>query len=234
MNSPNLIFYRYEFSPGNEEIRCYASARYYRWLDYSKYHSSLAGIEDEANDVLNEVLLALFSKDTKYTEKLYKTKKGQYRELDFFVLRMIKLNCHSVTSPYRNKYKNSVKINHDIDFSRINIADEEDDQIDKAGEILRQYRLVKFVADGLDLNEFERRIFEFRFIDGMSFSKWPGQKGRQQLYETFKMVLDCIHEILYSHGLTKVRPKPSGYSYSKNRKDELIERFEKTRKIHVN
>lgn len=232
MNS-NQIIYTHEITPGKEEIRLYTNSRYPRWLDYARYHSSLAGIPDEATDVLNEVLLSLFSKDPKFQERLFKTKKGQYKEIDFFVLRMIKLNAHSMTSPYRHKMKYSVPVTFNPNFSRIEIEDSEDDQTDTAAETLRQYRLVRYVFSGLDLTDLERRVFEFRFIERNSFSEWPGPERSQKLFSTFAMVLSCIHEILYSHGLTKVRPKPSGYQYNKNRKAELIERFHKTRKIHI-
>ncbi|MGC9354546.1 MAG: hypothetical protein ACP5D9_11950 [Mariniphaga sp.] len=232
MKNSNQIIYQHEITPGKEEIRLYTNSRYPRWLDYARYHSSLAGIPDEAADVLNEVLLSLFSKEPQFQERLFKTKKGQYKELDFFVLRMIKLNAHSMTSPYRYKTRYAVPMVFNPNFSRINIEDIEDDQTDTAAETLRQYRLVRYVFSGLDLDEVERRIFEFRFIERNSFSEWPGPESRNKMYGTFYMVLDSIHEILYSHGLTKVKPKPSGYHYNKNRKAELIERFQNTRKIH--
>ena len=37
-------------------VEKYIGRRYERWLDYAVYHCGLAGIPDEANDVLNEVL----------------------------------------------------------------------------------------------------------------------------------------------------------------------------------
>lgn len=233
MNS-NQIIYTHEITPGKEEIRLYTNSRYPRWLDYARYHSSLAGIPDEAADVLNEVLLSLFSKDKKFQEKLLKTKKNGYREFDFYILRLIKLNCYSQTSPYQFKYKHQIQIAADVNFSRLNIEDEEDDQYDESGETLRQFRLVRYVFYSLDLDEFERKIFEYRFINGNSFADWPGPESRNKLYETFALMLDVVHEILYINELTKVKPKPTGYNYSKKRKAELIERFEKTRKIHIN
>lgn len=91
-------------------IHNYISQRYFRWLDYAQYHCSHAGIVDEAIDVLNEVLAMLIEKYNSHRDyiiRLYESKKGQYRELDFFVLQMIKLNIQSPTSPYRHKYKPS-------------------------------------------------------------------------------------------------------------------------------
>ena len=82
----------------NQIINKYISERYDRWLDYAVYHCSHANMNDEAIDVLNEVLAMLIEKcDSNETHimQLYESKKGQYRELDFFILQMIKLiiNC---------------------------------------------------------------------------------------------------------------------------------------------
>jgi hypothetical protein len=236
MNNSNQIIYQHEIKPGIEEIRLYTNSRYSRWLDYSKYHSTLAGIPDEATDVLNEVLLSLFSKDPQFQERLFRTKKGQYREFDFYILRLIKLNCHSQTAPYRHKTRYAVPMVFNPNFSRIEIEDCEDDQTDTAAEMLKQFRLVRYGFSGLDLDEFERRVFQFRFIEKNSFAKWPGPEPKNQLYKTFNIVLESIHSILYSHGLTRVKPVPSNLrqtKYSQNRKADLIERFEKTRKINI-
>ena len=81
---------------GTEIINSYITARYDRWLDYSKYHCSLACMPDEAVDVLNEVLVMLLEKDLAYLLRMHEAKKGRYRELDYFVLQMIKLNITSV------------------------------------------------------------------------------------------------------------------------------------------
>lgn len=43
-------------------VEKYIGRRYERWLDYAVYHCGLAGIPDEANDVLNEVLCSLLQR----------------------------------------------------------------------------------------------------------------------------------------------------------------------------
>ena len=86
-------------------VEKYIGRRYERWLDYAVYHCGLAGIPDEANDVLNEVLCSLLQKDDAKLQQLLSAKKNGCTELDFFVLKMIKLNVTSDTSPYRSKYR---------------------------------------------------------------------------------------------------------------------------------
>mgnify|MGYP000120361103 CR=1 FL=1 len=75
----------------SEAVNNYITKRYERWLDYSLYHCGLAGIPDEATDVLNEVICSLLQKKNRLLDKLLETRKNGYTELDFFVLKMIKL-----------------------------------------------------------------------------------------------------------------------------------------------
>lgn len=151
---------------GTEIINSYITARYDRWLDYSKYHCSLACMPDEAVDVLNEVLAMLLEKEPAYLLRMYEAKKGKYRELDFFILQMIKLNITSVTSPYRHKYK-SIPVDENVDWQRLDIIDETDPKQDKASTTLREMKLVRFVFDRLELTNLERQVFAFKFFAGM-------------------------------------------------------------------
>lgn len=216
---------------GIEIINSYITIRYDRWLDYSKYHCSLAYMSDEAVDVLNEVLVMLLEKDPEYLHRLYKAKKGRYRELDFFVLQMIKLNITSVTSPYRHKYK-SLPIDDTIDWQRLNIIDESDPEADKAGSILREMKLIRFIFDRLELTELERRVFAFKFFAGLSLTHWPGQENKKALYQAYKVVYSAICELLYTLRLTRYATKVKVTSQRSNKRiQELCELFMKTRRV---
>ena len=89
----------------SEALNKYIEKRYDRWLDYAKYHCSLAGMSSEAIDVLNEVMCMLLQKPLEHLSRLMEAKQGKYTELDWYILQMIKLNVTSDTSPYRHKYK---------------------------------------------------------------------------------------------------------------------------------
>lgn len=228
MENTNLIHYHYEQKAGINEVRLYVTKRYPRFLDYAKYHSSLAGLESEANDILNEVMASLFSKDFNYLVRLYTTKRNNYTDLDFFVLQMVKLNCHSHTSPYQSKYKR-IPADPRVDFQRLNIIDDTDEEVDKAGIILKQIRLVRFVFERLDLTDFERKVFEHGFIMGLTIISLctTCNQSKNVVYATFKCVLTAIHEILYIHGLTSLKPKKTE---KQARKNEIVSRFMQTRK----
>ena len=122
----------------NTEIEKYITKRYYRWQDYSEFHTVQAGLPGEAVDVLNEVLISLLQKDeTKLLEMLH-AKKGQYRELDFYVLRLIKLNATSKTSPYISKNRNKTPSDANVDYQKLEIEDVKSNEPDRAGEFLEK------------------------------------------------------------------------------------------------
>lgn len=214
-----------------EIINSYITVRYDRWLDYSKYHCSLACMPDEAVDVLNEVLMMLLEKDPVYLLQMYEAKKGRYRELDYFILQMIKLNITSVTSPYRHKYK-PIPVDENVNWQRLDIVDETGQEQDKAGTALREMRLIRYIFDRLDLTELERRVFTFKFFAGMSFAEWPGLENRKKLYQAYKTVLSAIGELLFALQLTKKKREVGAISKrSAGRIQELCEIFMRTRKV---
>lgn len=177
------------------EINKYIEKAYSRWLDYSKYHCSCAGIDDEATDVLNEALCDLLQKPEKRLLDLYGKKSGQYTELDFFVLRMIKLNATSPTSPYRHKYK-PLPVDGNIDYARLDIEDEEYSDYDRPGEILEKTQAVRKILDKLNLSDKAKRVFCFRFFEGEMFSDWPGLESEKELFDTYYKVVGLIKEKL--------------------------------------
>ena len=216
---------------GTEIINSYITARYDRWLDYSKYHCSLACMPDEAVDVLNEVLVMLLEKDLAYLLRMYEAKKGRYRELDYFVLQMIKLNITSVTSPYRHKYK-PIPVDENVNWQHLDIMDETDQERDKAETALREMRLIRYIFDRLDLTELERRVFTFKFFAGEPFAKWPGPENKKVLYQAYKIVYSAIVELLHSLRLTgRVAEIRAVSRRSRKRIQELCETFMRTRKV---
>ncbi len=179
----------------NQEINNYIEKAYSRWLDYSKYHCSCAGIEDEAVDVLNEVLCDLLQKPDKKLMDLYARKSGKYTELDFFVLRMIKLNATSPTSPYRHQYK-SIPVDVNVDYTRLDIEDEEYSDYDRPGEILEKTQTIRKILDELNLSYKARRVFSFRFFEGERFCDWPGKESEKELFDIYYRVVDLVKEKL--------------------------------------
>ncbi|SHF50118.1 hypothetical protein [Dysgonomonas macrotermitis] len=187
----------------NQIINKYISERYDRWLDYALYHCTHSGMDDEAIDVLNEVLIMLIEKcetNEQYMLKLYESKKGQYRELDFFVLQMIKLNIQSPTSPYRHKYK-PIPLDSNVDIQRLDLIDDEDIEQDKSGDILIQMQKVREIFDNLQLSDKARRVFSWKFFECNKFSEWEGSEDKKELYDIYNGVLELIKNKLNNREL---------------------------------
>ena len=178
----------------NQIINKYITERYDRWLDYAVYHCSHHAMNEEAVDVLNEVLAMLIEKcgtNEPYILQLYESKKGQYRELDFFVLQMIKLNIQSPTSPYQHKYR-SLLVDANIDFQRLDLIDEEDAEQDRSGDILLKMQQVRSIFNSLQLSRKAKRVFSWKFFEGNSFSEWEGTEDKKDLYDIYNGVLNMI------------------------------------------
>ena len=179
----------------NKEIEMYIEKRYERWFDYASYHCSCAGIDDEVQDVLHEVLCDLLNKPAEKLLELLHKKSGQYTELDFFVLRMIKLNAISPTSPYRHKYK-PIPVDANVDYRILNIEDATDDERDQTTEILGKMNLVRKILDELVVSEHAKSVFRWRFFCGEKFSDWQGIETEKELFDCYYRVVGLIKEKL--------------------------------------
>lgn len=177
----------------SEAVNKYIEKRYERWLDYSIYHCSQAGMDGEAVDVLNEVLCMLLQKDIEMINRLLSAKSGKYTELDYYILQMIKLNITSDTSPYKHKYK-SIPVDENINWQRLEIVEDDYQETDRSEIILSMYNRVREAVEELDLSEYAKRIFYFRFFENESFSDWPGPENKKELYVTYNKILDMVKD----------------------------------------
>lgn len=184
-------------------VQDYITARYHRWLDYAAYLFPASGADGEPLDLLNEVLCMLLEKDTTMLLNLVSTRKGIYTELDFFVLKMIRTNAFSPTSPYRCNYRRPA-IDTETDFSRMELIDKSADksmeefvgesclEYDRNEEILRRFTLVREVFEHLDLTKEERGVFTFRFFQDRPFTEWAGDIPQRRLYRIYERVIARI------------------------------------------
>ena len=175
----------------SKEINKYIKNRYDRWLDYSNYHCGCAGISGESVDVLNEVLYSLLQKCDEVLDKLYNAKQGQYTELDFYVLRMIKLNATSPTSPYQSKYK-SIQTDDNVDYSLLEIEDYCDEEVDRSGYILDRMHQIRDIIEELGFSDKAMAIFEFRFFQDGAFKEWDGDENIKELYDMYSKIVDVV------------------------------------------
>lgn len=175
----------------DKQIDNYIKKRYERWLDYSTYHCTAAGMPTESVDVLNEVLLSLLQKSEEKLLSLLNAKKNQYTELDFYVLRMIKLNATSDTSPYRAKYK-GIQADENVDFTLMDIEDYSDDEPDRAAYILQRMTEIRSLIEEMGFSPKAMAIFEFRFFQDGEFKKWDGDENIKELYDIYSRIIRLL------------------------------------------
>jgi hypothetical protein len=185
-------------------IKDYVSTRYERYLDYAKYHTSLANLSEQAGDVLHEVMISVLLKDESKLTALYgKKKRDGYRELDYYILRMIKLNCHSLTSPYRYKIRQPLidgnasvdgmnshdDVESDVFLSSHDILEEEEDHADDPKDLITlRFQLLRDILSGPEFTENERTIFKWKFFLENNWSEWTGPQSRDSATATFRDV----------------------------------------------
>lgn len=168
----------------SKKLDQYITNRYPRWLDHAEYHAAKAGIPDEAGDILNEVILDLLGKpESKIEEMLSRKKrsynkkdKREYAELDWFILKMIRLNAYSKTSPYRHKTR-SIPLDQNVNPYYINTEDLTHEEIDRNETILDKNNKVREILESLNIPEADKKIFSWKFFGDNSLRSWPGEES---------------------------------------------------------
>jgi len=207
------------------KIEKYIGERYQRWRDYAQFHCRLAKIPDEAGDVLNEVLMSLLQKNEKMIIKLFNRKKRGYRELDYFVLKMIKLNAHSPTSPYRHKTKDVLK-DENIEPWNLEIEEVQVEETDPNQEKLENFRKIRCILEGLNITDFERKVFVWKFFGDNSLNSWPGNESYPNVSKAFHKVSRLMKRRIKNPHETKRR-------WTKNEIDYLKAEYPSTDTVKI-
>lgn len=197
-----------------EDVRSYITKRYERWLDYSKYHCAMQGMAGEEVDLLNEVMINLLEKSEEKLLGLYNKKHKQYRELDYFVLRMIKMNATSDTAPYRHRYK-PLPVDANINYSQLEVEDLEDDEEDRAGEIFKKTRIIHEAIEDIEpyTDPLDIEAFFFRNFDGEPGDKWK-ENNAKKCYERSYLVNRKIREFVNNYDTRRLKVKSIWYNFA--------------------
>jgi hypothetical protein len=206
-----------------DEINAYISKRYPFWLDYAVYHAEQARLHDQGQDLLHTVLESLLRKDPGLlSELLSRTRRSRskkdeiYTELDYFVLRMIKLNATSLLAPYRQITK-SPPVDANMDPWRLNVIDNGPDEGESYNDrILRQQRRARELLAGLDIPSRDKEIFSWKFFADNPLRSWPGNEPYSTVLTIYGRVKDQMIKVaspenyriqLFCRNFMKVRSK---------------------------
>lgn len=171
----------------SKELDQHITNNYQNWLDHAEYHAALAGIPDQAGDILNTVMESLLTKDPGKINGLLRKKKDGFTELDFFVLRMIKLNAHSPTSPYRHKTRSIASFTK-ADLFAFNITHDESQEPDANMVILEKSRKAREILEQLNIPQIDKDIFSWKFFADNPLRSWPGDEPYSIICSTYNRV----------------------------------------------
>lgn len=180
------------------EINNYITKRYKNWLEHSRFFCARANMAGQEIDVLDEVLLYVLKRDESFLMELLskdKVQKGQkLTELDFFILRAIKINIYSETSPYRQKNRQFFKTAN-VEVSKLRIADMQDEnETDHAGYVFDRWNQIREIVYEMGFSQQALAIFEFKFFNDESFCDWNGPETERQLYCIYSRMRKIIKD----------------------------------------
>lgn len=208
-----LLFIIFAIMIDNENILKYINDRYCNWYAYTVRYCEIMGRHNEARDILHESIISIFEKKKERIDKLY-NKKGRYREIDFFILSIIKRNVVSKTSCYHYMYR-SVPIEDNVNFEKLDIEydfSEDNFNIDD----------IRCIFDKINLTQVERDVFDFKFFKRNSFKDWTGNESIYKLYLTYNIVVNSISQILALLGYSNVVRENDRYSINGKKRIKTI------------
>ena len=163
----------------------FITTHYPQWVEYATYHVRYSRLPIDPAEVVNDVLCTLLERDVSKLEHLMNARNKDGTELDFFVIRIIKISIHSPRSPFR--YQRGQHCTDRLEDSiRTLPAPTPDFNQEDA------YMQVRQVFDTLQVSELSKRIFAWRFFEGKTFAEWPGPESPKFIYDTFNRILLII------------------------------------------
>lgn len=167
------------------DLNTFITSHYPRWVEYATYHVRQSRLPVDPAEVVNDVLCTLLERDVAKLERLMNARNKDGTELDFFVMRIIKISIHSPRSPFRYQRGQTQTDRLEDNIRTLSAEAPEFDQVDA-------YMQVRQVFDTLQVSGLSKRIFVWRFFEGKSFAEWPGAESQKFLYDTFNRILLII------------------------------------------
>lgn len=159
-------------------------------LEYDLLNDSLADFPDrvERDDNFREKVEGMLSR---------KNKNNEFSELDNYILSIIKMNVYSKTARFRQKYGLEVQepgTYIDVDFQRLNIIDERDDNLEREQELQEKERRFKEACDIYGLSQRAQDIFRWKFIDRNPLSDYPYNGNKRKVYDIYNKTLQLVKD----------------------------------------
>lgn len=160
---------------------------YKHWLEYTLFYSRKFNLQNEAYDILNEVLLMVWKgKSIEALTEMMKKKKKNATELDYFILHIIQKNIFSRSAPYRHKYHHNRELEYRASFPPDSFVYEPKDTKEE------QLDLINYILEHLDIKPLKIEVFKFYYFEGKPLKAWEGPEALKTLYKMKNEVVDEI------------------------------------------
>ena len=142
----------------NKIIDGYINENYSKWLKYARYHCSKAGIAQDAEDLLHQILSSIIlTQSETFLLDLIHQQKNKATGLDLFVFSHIKLNAIFPKSSFRMKFR--PVLDYDVKDDRIIDVDPEAPSLSDYFTLEDVERMLEELnIDKTDLNIFKAKI----------------------------------------------------------------------------
>ena len=173
----------------SEKVNNYINKAYKGWLDYSAFQCQRARLNDQSGDVLNEVIIALLTKNGDFLDDLLNQDYGKTTGLDAFVLRMIYRFAHLPRATYRWNYCRH-HVDQYADIDTIEYCEEEtepDEWLNEADNI----QVIELIEQS-DISQLAKDVFLWKFQERNMLINWPGKETKKEVYAIYDKVLTYL------------------------------------------
>lgn len=168
-----------------KKLHNYIEGAYCRWVAYAKRYIRRSRLPMNACEVVNDVVCTLLERDSIKMSQMTDTPARGGTELDFFVMRVIKINIYSPRSPFRYRRGPRCVGNSllDVPMDSEGVSGVTKDDLHSA---------VWCSLHELEAPDIAKKVFIWKFFDGNPISKWPGPEDRRVLYRAYGRIFKKI------------------------------------------
>lgn len=90
----------------------------------------------------------------------------------------------------------------DVDFSRLDLEDDEYIETDPTSRIIEQTNVIRQELKRLGIGPLGQKVFAFKFLDGNSLKDWPGSEDKKEIYKLYRKTMNLLKSKLnpdYTH-----------------------------------
>lgn len=174
------------YNMGNNSIEHHIRMMYPNWLQQSKRLCANLGKQQEAQDILQEVICDLLQRYPSKIQEWCKKQEINYKALDCMVINILRKNIYSHSAMCFQKYdKKRPPIDRNIDINEIQIADTPE---------INLLEIAEAALDKIKISPRQKEIFFHYYFQHKALSEWAGPESHSKLSRTCQRVILLLRE----------------------------------------